>query len=313
MTKEAEVGDRFKGKVVKTTTFGAFVEIVKGTDGLLHISNVKPGERVETVDDVLSQGDEIDVTVVEVDRERGRIGLRLSEDPTSRARTPRSSPRSAPATRARAVATAAAGGDRGGRGGRDRGGRGGRDGGRGGERGAGVAASRTRPNGGRHRQPLPEGVELTELDGGVRVVTEAMPSVRSVALGLWVRTGSRDEQPEQAGCLALPRAPALQGHRALLGDRDLRGLRRPGRVDQRRDEQGVDSPLRALPRRAHRPRLRPARGDAPRARPTRRSTPSARSCSRRSRCTRTSPRTASTTCSPTPSSASIPLGRRVIG
>ena len=46
---------------------------------------------------------------------------------------------------------------------------------------------------------LPEGVELTELDGGVRVVTEAMPSVRSVALGLWVRTGSRDEQPEQAG------------------------------------------------------------------------------------------------------------------
>ena len=81
MTKEAEVGDRFKGKVVKTTTFGAFVELVKGTDGLLHISNVKPGERVDTVDDVLSQGDEIDVTVVEVDRERGRIGLRLSDDP----------------------------------------------------------------------------------------------------------------------------------------------------------------------------------------------------------------------------------------
>jgi predicted Zn-dependent peptidase len=46
---------------------------------------------------------------------------------------------------------------------------------------------------------LPEGVELTELDGGLRVVTEAVPSVRSVALGLWVRTGSRDEAPEQAG------------------------------------------------------------------------------------------------------------------
>ena len=84
MTREAEVGDRFNGKVVKTTTFGAFVEIVKGTDGLLHISNVKPGERVDTVEDVLSQGDEIDVTVVEVDRERGRIGLRLSEDPGRR-------------------------------------------------------------------------------------------------------------------------------------------------------------------------------------------------------------------------------------
>jgi polyribonucleotide nucleotidyltransferase len=83
MTKEAEVGDRYDGaKVVKTTTFGAFVELVKGTDGLLHISNVKPGERVDSVDDVLSAGDEIDVTVVEVDRERGRIGLRLSDDPS---------------------------------------------------------------------------------------------------------------------------------------------------------------------------------------------------------------------------------------
>ncbi len=81
MTKDAEVGDTFKGKVVKTTTFGAFVEIKKGTDGLLHISNVKPGERVGAVEDVLNAGDEIDVTVVEVDKERGRIGLRLSEDP----------------------------------------------------------------------------------------------------------------------------------------------------------------------------------------------------------------------------------------
>jgi polyribonucleotide nucleotidyltransferase len=42
---------------------------------------VKPGERVGAVEDVLNQGDEIDVTVVEVDKERGRIGLRLSGDP----------------------------------------------------------------------------------------------------------------------------------------------------------------------------------------------------------------------------------------
>ena len=46
---------------------------------------------------------------------------------------------------------------------------------------------------------LPEGIELTELDGGPRVVTEAVPSVRSVTLGLWVRTGSRDETRKQAG------------------------------------------------------------------------------------------------------------------
>jgi polyribonucleotide nucleotidyltransferase len=82
MTKEAEVGDRYAAaKVVKTTTFGAFIELMKGTDGLLHISNVKPGERVETVESVLKPGQELDVTVVEVDRERGRIGLRLSDDP----------------------------------------------------------------------------------------------------------------------------------------------------------------------------------------------------------------------------------------
>jgi len=81
MMKEVEVGDEYLGKVVKTTTFGAFIELAKGTDGLLHISNVSPGERVESVEDVLSKGDEVNVRVVEVDRERGRIGLRLTHDP----------------------------------------------------------------------------------------------------------------------------------------------------------------------------------------------------------------------------------------
>ncbi|MBK5233183.1 MAG: polyribonucleotide nucleotidyltransferase [Thermoleophilia bacterium] len=82
MTKEAEIGDRYPAaKVVKTTTFGAFVELTKGTDGLLHISNVKPGGRVETVEEVLESGQVIDVTVGEVDRERGRIGLRMTDDP----------------------------------------------------------------------------------------------------------------------------------------------------------------------------------------------------------------------------------------
>jgi polyribonucleotide nucleotidyltransferase len=88
MTKEVEVGDEFTGKVVKTTTFGAFVELAKGTDGLLHISNVKPGERVNTVEDVLSRGDELKVKVVEVDRERGRVGLRLAEDPEISGKSP---------------------------------------------------------------------------------------------------------------------------------------------------------------------------------------------------------------------------------
>jgi polyribonucleotide nucleotidyltransferase len=81
MTKEVEIGDEFTGKVVKTTTFGAFVELAKGTDGLLHISNVAPGKRIATVEEVLNKGDEVSVRVVEVDRERGRIGLRLADDP----------------------------------------------------------------------------------------------------------------------------------------------------------------------------------------------------------------------------------------
>jgi polyribonucleotide nucleotidyltransferase len=81
MMKEVEVGDEYAGKVVKTTTFGAFIELAKGTDGLLHISNVSPGERISSVEEVLSKGDEVNVRVVEVDRERGRIGLRLADDP----------------------------------------------------------------------------------------------------------------------------------------------------------------------------------------------------------------------------------------
>jgi polyribonucleotide nucleotidyltransferase len=81
MTKEVEVGDEFSGKVVKTTAFGAFIELSKGTDGLLHISNIAPGRRIATVEEVLNKGDELAVRVVEVDRERGRIGLRLADDP----------------------------------------------------------------------------------------------------------------------------------------------------------------------------------------------------------------------------------------
>jgi polyribonucleotide nucleotidyltransferase len=77
MTKDVEVGDTYLGaKVVKTTTFGAFVELTKGVDGLLHISNLGRG-RVEKVEDVVNRGDTVDVTVVEVDKARGRIGLRI--------------------------------------------------------------------------------------------------------------------------------------------------------------------------------------------------------------------------------------------
>ena len=66
----------YTGKVVKTTQFGAFVELKKGTDGLLHVSNVGPG-RLAHIEDVLERGDVVDVLVQEVDKARGRIGLKL--------------------------------------------------------------------------------------------------------------------------------------------------------------------------------------------------------------------------------------------
>ena len=78
MTKEVEVGDVFTGRVVKTTDFGAFVELKKGTDGLLHISRLgKKGERVKSVEDVVKRGDTVTVEVVEIDKARNRIGLSL--------------------------------------------------------------------------------------------------------------------------------------------------------------------------------------------------------------------------------------------
>jgi polyribonucleotide nucleotidyltransferase len=76
LTKEPEVGDEYTGRVVKTTDFGAFVELKKGTDGLLHVSNVGPG-RVNHIEDVIQRGDTLDVIVQEVDKARGRIGLKL--------------------------------------------------------------------------------------------------------------------------------------------------------------------------------------------------------------------------------------------
>ena len=138
MTKEVEVGDEFTGKVVKTTTFGAFIELAKGTDGLLHISNISPGERVDTVEDVVNRGDELDVKVVEVDRERGRIGLRLAEDPDVKGKSAEELASVGTGDKGPRGDRGDRGGDRGGRGNgrrRDGGGRGGRD--RGGDRGGG--------------------------------------------------------------------------------------------------------------------------------------------------------------------------------
>jgi polyribonucleotide nucleotidyltransferase len=77
ITMEAQVGKIYKGRVVRIVDFGAFVEILPGTDGLLHISQIGPG-RVQRVADVLKEGDEIPVKVLEIDRS-GKIRLSRKE------------------------------------------------------------------------------------------------------------------------------------------------------------------------------------------------------------------------------------------
>ena len=72
-----EVGERFVGTVVKTTTFGAFISLTPGKDGLLHISQIRRlvgGKRVENVEDVVQVGQQIQVEIAEIDQ-RGKLSL----------------------------------------------------------------------------------------------------------------------------------------------------------------------------------------------------------------------------------------------
>ena len=136
MTKEIEVGDVFTGRVVKTTDFGAFIELKKGTDGLIHISRLgAKGERVKSVEDVVKRGDTVTVEVVEIDKARNRIGLKPLKLPDADV----------------------------------------------------------------EGRPATEAYRLTTLENGLRVATERLDTVRSVALGLYIAAGSRLEPPEIAG------------------------------------------------------------------------------------------------------------------
>ena len=79
ITAEAEVGKIYNGKVVRIENYGAFVNILPGKDGLLHISEIAR-ERVEKVTDYLEEGQDVDVVVLDVDQ-RGRIRLSVKELP----------------------------------------------------------------------------------------------------------------------------------------------------------------------------------------------------------------------------------------
>ncbi|MCI6681781.1 polyribonucleotide nucleotidyltransferase [Parafannyhessea umbonata] len=79
IVKVPEVGEEYTGRVVNIQPFGAFVELLPGKDGLLHISRVAKG-RVDKVEDVLNVGDEVRVKVIEVD-EKGKISLDRLDKP----------------------------------------------------------------------------------------------------------------------------------------------------------------------------------------------------------------------------------------
>ena len=80
MTKDVESGDIYTGKVVKTTNFGAFVELMPGRDGLIHISRLAPGrQRVDRVEDVVNEGDRVKVRVLDIDKQN-RISLEKLEE-----------------------------------------------------------------------------------------------------------------------------------------------------------------------------------------------------------------------------------------
>jgi polyribonucleotide nucleotidyltransferase len=95
---EANVGEVYPGKVVNITKFGAFVNILPGRDGLLHISKLGGGRRVERVEDVLSLGQEVEVRVDDIDPQ-GKVSLSLTGDlpgPEARGEGPGRSSSSAP-------------------------------------------------------------------------------------------------------------------------------------------------------------------------------------------------------------------------
>ncbi|MDA8267838.1 MAG: polyribonucleotide nucleotidyltransferase [Actinomycetota bacterium] len=100
---EAEVGATYDGKVVNITKFGAFVNILPGRDGLLHISKVGGGRRVDKVEDVLALGQSVEVKVDDIDPQ-GKVSLSLAGEPP----TPVASGAAASAGRAPVVSFEAA-------------------------------------------------------------------------------------------------------------------------------------------------------------------------------------------------------------
>ena len=187
-----EVGERYLGTVVKTTNFGAFVSLMPGKDGLLHISKLRSlagGKRVDAVEDVVSVGQKIQVQIAEID-DRGKLSLVPvveegageaaevdSESPRSPRRPTPSDHQLHPSDRSAELLCWP------------------------------VVPFPRRPARTRTLQTVKDAdgqvtsrVRRTVLPGGLRVITEQMAGVRSASIGVWVGVGSRDETPTLHGC-----------------------------------------------------------------------------------------------------------------
>ena len=227
-----EVGERYLGTVVKTTTFGAFVSLLPGKDGLLHISELKklaPGrKRIDNVEDVAQVGQKILVEIKEIDP-RGKLSLMPVIEEASRRRGCRGVVR----------------------------------------RGRGLThMTAVTPGPWSIDQDQEPGSTVTLLTAGAgRAGPPDRPARRPAhhhraragrALGGVRHLGRRrlarrDRRPDGLG--ALPRAPAVQGHPPAGGDGDLLADRRGRRGDERLHLQGAHLLLRPGPR------PRPAPGD----------------------------------------------------
>ena len=160
-----KVGERFLGTVVKTAAFGAFVSLLPGKDGLVHISKLGNGKRISKVEDVVNVGDKLQVEITEIDG-RGKISLVPVKDGDNAASTP---VRRRPGARHRRRLIASS-----------------------------LAEEGTYRDA-RDRTVPAAIIRRTVLPGGLRIVTETMPWVRSASVGVWVDVGSRDESPSVAG------------------------------------------------------------------------------------------------------------------
>ena len=280
----AEVGAVYAGKVVNLTKFGAFVNILPGRDGLLHISKLSPlagGKRVGQVEDVLTLGQAIEVRVDDIDPQ-GKVSLSLANVEGSKRRVretadapgaERAPPRdaSAPATSARPASDAwrrrrrhrtvsfedsfeaelvAELGDLGpGAPGRFR-------------RRARATARRppppalARPGGVEHRSGAARRFAPRRSGVASGSSPRPCPTCARSRSASGSGSGSRDETDDAGRGLALPRAPAVQGHADTLGRRHRRGARRRRRRLQRLHHEGVHDLLRPAARRGPRPRAR---------------------------------------------------------